>query len=53
MYWNSSWKFQRETKGLRGETFDNVKDMLFVVTDIEDPMKIFEWNNIPKDLDEE
>ena len=30
--------------------FDNAKDVLCVVRDMEDPMKIFKEENIPEDL---
>ena len=33
--------------------FDNAKDVLYVVTYMEYPMKIFEWEKMPYDLDEE
>ena len=39
-------KFRNKIKGYAERKFDNLKDVMCVVTDMEDPMKTFEENNI-------
>ena len=45
-------KFRGKLKGYAKRKFENVKDAICVVTDMEDPMIFFEENNMPEDLDE-
>ena len=53
IYLNGFGQVQRETKLLRRDNFYNTRDVLCVVTDMEEPMKTFVENNTPEDLDEE
>ena len=43
-------KFKGNRKGYVERNFGNEKDVIFVVTDMEDPMEYFEEYNVPKYL---
>ena len=45
-------KFRETLKVYMERNIENLKDVLCVVTDTEDPMKCFEEDKTPKDLDE-
>ena len=44
------YKFKDKLKGYSERKFDNAKNVMCVVIDMEDPVKIFEDKNTPEDL---